>query len=130
MCGIGGANPLMGGIGGANPLIGGIGGANPLIGGIGGANPLVGGIAGGNPLIGGIGGYGIPQMMPQMPYGSPFLPQMPLPQMGSSCCSISPQLPSMGSQIQYPIPCPPPMIQPVMPQIPLRKIILYLLLLN
>jgi hypothetical protein len=130
MGGIGGINPLAGGVGGMNPLMGGVSGMNPLMGGIGGINPLAGGVGGMNPLIGGMGGYGIPQMMPQGPYASPFLPQMPLPQMGSNCCSISLQLPSVASQIPYPIPCPPPMIQPVMPQMPFRKIILYLLLSN
>jgi hypothetical protein len=129
--GIGGANPLIGGIGGANPLIGGIGGANPLIGGIGGANPYmggincvnpaIGGIGGGNPLMGGLGGYGFPQVMPQMP-----IPQFPLPQMGSNCCSISLQLPSVSPGIPYPIPCPPPMIQPIIPQMPMRKITLHM----
>jgi hypothetical protein len=119
--GIGGANPYMGGINCVNPAIGGIGGANPLIGGIGGANPLIGGIGGANPLIGGIGGYGFPQVMPQMP-----IPQFPLPQMGSNCCSISLQLPSVSPGIPYPIPCPPPMIQPIIPQMPMRKITLHM----
>jgi hypothetical protein len=130
MGGIGGVNPLMGGIGGVNPCIGGIGSGNPLMGGIGGMNPWIGGVGGANPLMGGIGNYGIPQMMPQIPGASPFLPQMPLAQMGSNCWSMSLQSPSAGSQIPYPIPCPPPMIQPVMPQMPLCKIILYLLLSN
>ncbi len=119
--GIGGVNPFMGGVSGVNPAIGGIGGVNPFMGGISGVNPMVGGIGGGNPLMGGLGGYGFPQVMPQMP-----IPQFPLPQMGSNCCSISLQLPSMSPGIPYPIPCPPPMIQPIIPQMPMRKITLHM----
>ncbi|UJR26336.1 hypothetical protein I4U23_007673 [Adineta vaga] len=70
-------------------------------------NPLVGyGGVGGNSMAGGFGGYGLPQMMPQVPI-SP---------MGSNCCSLSIQVPSAAPQMPYPIPCPPPMIQPMMPQ--------------
>ncbi|CAF1086214.1 unnamed protein product [Rotaria sordida] len=67
-----------------------------------------------NPFVGGYGGFGIPQMMPQIPMlqGSMF-------QMGSNCWSMSFQLPSMGPQFSFGIPCPPPMIQPVMSQMPM-----------
>ncbi len=124
--GVGGMNPLMSGLGGMNPLMGGLGGMNPLMGGVGGINPLMGGLGGVSPMMPGVGGYGIPQMIPQSPYALPFSPQMSLPQMGSNCWSMSYQLPSVGSPVSYPIPCPPPMILPVMPQIPIRKTILYL----
>ena len=130
-----GGNPLLGGMQGLNPLMGGSGvnplmsgiGSNPYMGNMGGVNPLMFGPGGMNPMLGGLSGYGGPQMMPQMYGPSPFFPQMsnpqmPLQQMGSNCCSISLQLPSMSSQIPYPIPCPPPMIQPMIPQPFMRKI--------
>ncbi|CAF4000274.1 unnamed protein product [Rotaria sordida] len=77
-----------------------------------------------NPFVGGYGGFGIPQMMPQIPMlqGSMF-------QMGSNCWSMSFQLPSMGPQFSFGIPCPPPMIQPVMSQMPMCKRIIYILFL-
>jgi hypothetical protein len=118
--GMGGANPFIGGMGGANPFIGGMGGGNPLIGGMGGANPFIGGIGGGNPFMGGFGGMGYPGAAPGMPFN----------QMGSNCCSMSLQLPSMAPQYPFPMPCPPAMIQPVMSQMPMGKKTLYLLLLN
>jgi hypothetical protein len=90
------------------------------------------GMGGGNPLMGGFGG---PQIMPQMPFGPSAIPQMPwanpmMPQMGSNCCSMSLQVPSMTPQMYMPMPCPPPMIQPMMPQISMRKIMLRLFVLN
>ncbi|CAF3485959.1 unnamed protein product [Rotaria socialis] len=40
------------------------------------------------------------QMMPQMPCAPPLMmPQMPMPQMGSNCCSMSMELPSMAPQM-------------------------------
>lgn len=132
-----GVNPLMGGVPGLNPMMSGSG-INPMVGGfgsnpfmgnnMGSVNPFMFGPSGMNPMMGGLSGYAGPQMMPQMYGSSPFFPQMsnpqmPLQQMGSNCCSISLQLPSMGSQIPYPIPCPPPMIQPMMPPSYMRKIV-------
>ncbi|CAF2220981.1 unnamed protein product [Rotaria magnacalcarata] len=60
---------------------------------------------------GGMGGLSLPQMMPQMSFAPPpMMPQMPcapppmmpqiqMPQMGSNCCSMSIQLPSMAPQM-------------------------------
>lgn len=70
-----------------------------------------------NPSFGGLGGYVAPQMMPQMFYGSPMLPQV-----GQNFGSMLFPSPSMISQLPFPMPCPPPMIQPVMPSISMRKI--------
>ena len=103
-----GASPLVGYGNGVNPMAGGIGG----IGGMGGCNPMgggFGGMGGCNPIGGGFGGQGFPQMMPQMP-------------MGSNCCALSVQVPSAAPQFPYATPCPPPMIQPMMHQMPMCKI--------
>ena len=132
MSGFGGMNPMIGGIGGMNSM-GGFGGVNPMIGGIGGmnsmggfggVNPMLGGFGGfgsGSPMLGGIGNYGPAQLMSQGPGVSPYYPQMPFSQMNPYCNSMSFQVPSMGPQLPYPMPCPPPMIQPVMPQNFMRK---------
>ena len=106
-----GMNPLQGGLGNINPSSNPIGGINPLMmGGFGGFNPM---------MMGGAGGAGFPQMMPQMPYGSPMVPQASMSQLGSNCFSVSLQVPSMGGQM--PMPCPPPMIQPMMSQMPIAQ---------
>ncbi|CAF2740801.1 unnamed protein product [Rotaria sp. Silwood2] len=67
-----------------------------------------------NPFMNGYGALGIPQMMPQM-----AMFQGPMSPMGSNCCSMSFQLPSMGSQFSSSIPYLPPMIQPAMPPMPM-----------
>lgn len=71
--------------------------------------------SGATPIVGGLGGYGYSQ----------FMPQSPLSPMSSNCYPMSPQLPSMMPQIPYPVPCPPPMIQPIAPQMPMRKITIH-----
>lgn len=72
-----------------------------------------------NPSIGGLGNMGAfqyPQMNPLMP-----LIQAPIPQMGPNYLSSPSQLPPIVPPMPFIIPAPPPMIQPIMPQMPMCK---------
>jgi hypothetical protein len=64
------------------------------------------GFNGMNPIAQGIPGYNIPGMIPQM---------------GSNYYPMSSQVPSMVPHAFMPVPCPPPMIQPVIQPMPMRK---------
>ncbi|CAF4627334.1 unnamed protein product [Rotaria sp. Silwood1] len=77
-------------------------------GGVGFANSFMGSF---NPSMSGYGTFGMQQMMPML--------QGSMSQIGSNCWSTSFQVPSMGPQYPFGIPCPPPMIQPAIPQMPM-----------
>ena len=49
----------------------------------------------------------------QMPYANPFGQQAPVVPLGPNCFSVSLPLSSGPSPFQMPLPCPPPMIQPM-----------------
>lgn len=84
------------------------------------ATPLIQQMAYGSPIIP-QSSYATP-ILPQMPYASPAVVPGSVSQPSANCFSVSLQLPAVPSAYPMPMPCPPPMIQPVIIPCPMRKL--------